>query len=166
MKEIILSKTSEERRIEEFVRLLKFVAIVAKEIGIDKTLDILEQLNTEKKINWIKSNKNKLNLKGSTDIERAYDLIYNIYLQLNPNDLEITEKTQNKITMRWKNFCPLLEACKILDLDTRIICKRTQEKPWQPILSIINPNLRLKRNYEKIRPYTDYCEETIELVGK
>jgi len=164
MKETVLSKSSQEKRIEEFIRLLKFATIVAKEIGIDKILDILEQLNTEKKFDWIEKNKDKLNLKGSTDVERAYDLIYNVYLQINSNDVEIVEKTNTKLVMRWKNFCPLLEACKILRLDTRIICKRTQEKPWQPILSIINPKLRLKRNYEKIRPHCDYCEETIELV--
>ncbi|RLF97358.1 nucleoside deaminase, partial [Thermococci archaeon] len=46
----------------------------------------------------------------------------------------------------------------------RKVCKKGWEKSVQLLIEKINPKLRFTRNYNKIRPYTEYCEEIIELT--
>jgi hypothetical protein len=75
----------------------------------------------------------------------------------------IVKKAEKKIVYRSYDFCPVLEACKALGLDTRRICKLAYEAPTQRFLSRLNPELRFRRNYERIRPHARYCEEVIEL---
>jgi len=38
-----------------------------------------------------------------------------------PREGEIVEKTDKKLVMRWWNYCPVLEACKKLGLDMRVV---------------------------------------------
>ena len=38
-----------------------------------------------------------------------------------------------------------------------------EENSVQLMIERINPRLHYTRNYEKIRPYTDFCEEIIYL---
>jgi hypothetical protein len=52
----------------------------------------------------------------------------------------------------------------MLGLDTREVCKKVFEKPTEKLIQEINPRLKFTRNYKKIRPYADYCEEIIELI--
>lgn len=99
-------------------------------------------------------------MKG-TEVEKADNIFLLKYL--NPDEVPVVEKTEKKIVYRSYNFCPVLEACKALNLDTRKICKLVYEEPTQIFLSKLNPRLKFKRNYKRIRPYADYCEETIEL---
>lgn len=117
----------------------------------------------EKRLKWIKQNRHKLKIIKGNDVEKAYKLFYLEYLNVKEKEIEIVEKSEKRIVLRSYNFCPVLEACKKLNLDTRIICKKLYEKPTQVFIQQINPNLKFKRNYEKIRPYTPYCEETIEM---
>ena len=72
-------------------------------------------------------------------------------------------KTDRKIVFHSQNFCPTLEACKILDLDTRVICKEVNEGPTNALVKQISERLEFRRNYEQLRPYCDYCEEMIVL---
>ena len=53
---------------------------------------------------------------------------------------------------------------RILGLDTRYVCKKVYEAPTQTFMKRIHPKLRFSRNYDAIRPHSDYCEETIELA--
>jgi hypothetical protein len=98
--------------------------------------------------------------------ELACEILYQEFLNLplTPENVKIIEKIENKIVTRWHNFCPQLEACKVLGLDTREICGKCYEKPNQIFLSQIDPKLKFRRNYVKIRPYADYCEEIIEMT--
>jgi len=73
----------------------------------------------------------------------------------------IVHKNSRKIVVRWWNYCPVLEVCRKLGLDTRIVCKLAYHKPVELFLKRINPKLGFNRNYEKIRPYAPYCEEII-----
>jgi len=71
------------------------------------------------------------------------------------------DKNEEKIVIHSMNFCPTLEACKILNLDTRVVCKEFSEVPTDVLLKLLNPRLSFHRNYEKLRPYSPYCEEII-----
>jgi hypothetical protein len=87
------------------------------------------------------------------------------YMKIPANEVPAVE-TENKITWRSSNFCPILEACQRLGLDTRVVCKQGAEQSVQDLVSKLNPNLIFSRNYEDLRPYRKYCEESFELKAK
>ena len=122
---------------------------------------VLENELTEKRLKWFRKNKRYLNLKGD-DLKKAYQLILK-KIGIKFKEALVMKKTKTKLIFHSKNFCPLLEACKILNLDTRKICKMIYEKPTEELIKKINPKLKFSRNYKRIRPYTSYCEEVITL---
>jgi len=69
----------------------------------------------------------------------------------------------NRIIIHSKNFCPTLEACRILNMDTRFVCRHLTENPTTELIRQLHPRLRFCRNYEKLRPHSAYCEEMIVL---
>jgi tRNA(Arg) A34 adenosine deaminase TadA len=78
--------------------------------------------------------------------------------------VRIVERTPTRLVIRSDNFCPTLEACRILGLDTREVCRRLTEGPTTALLRQIHPGLRFRRNDELLRPYAPFCEEMIELT--
>ncbi|MFB0920657.1 MAG: nucleoside deaminase [Oscillospiraceae bacterium] len=97
------------------------------------------------------------------------DLLISGYLLLlnrfgiTPEDAPVTERTDKKIVFHSMNFCPTLEACKILRLDTRHICKKLNELSTDTLLKQLDSRLSFSRNYAKLRPYSEYCEEMISV---
>lgn len=159
-----ISNTAIQRlREDDFIRLFKYLKRVSKLIGKERALKILEKLVTEKRLKWFKENKNKLKFKKRNLIDFIDNIFYRKFYKLNNKDRKIVKKDKFILITRWYNYCPVLEACKATGLDTREICRKVYHRPNQIFLSNINPNLRFKRNYKRIRPYTDYCEEIIEL---
>ncbi len=129
-------------------------------------LEFLSEARSKKKIKWADENLPLLEEKYSnlSHVEKAFNIIYIDHLNSNKGDFELTYITPNKLQILSRNFCPYLESCKDLNLDTREICKLTGEKPFQDLASKIDKNLKFYRNYEKIRPYCDYCEEYLEFI--
>lgn len=125
-----------------------------------KVHEVLKQ----KRLAWWEENKDKLNLTGSLP-RQAFTMVLFEYMGINPKDIEVVYEDERKITWRSFNFCPILEACQRLGLDTRIVCKETDEESVQDFIACLNPKLRFSRSYERIRPYAEYCEETFELVN-
>jgi len=150
-------QTSEEKVKEAMAKLLK-----AQEIG---SYEFIKEELIKKRLRWYEENKNKIRLDGS-DVKKAYTLLLIEYLCLSPKEVPIVYEDPMKIVWRSYNFCPVLEACKRLRMDTREVCKKAEEEPVQALISKINPNLKFSRNYKKIRPHEDYCEEIIELTGR
>lgn len=158
------SANTERQRLreEDFIRLLKYLKETSKLIGKKKAMGILEKLVAEKRLNWLKENKCRLNLKMKNSISFIDKVFYKRFYKLAYKDREVVKKNKYILVTRWFNYCPVLEACKALDLDTREICRNIYHKPNQIFLSEINPKLKFKRNYNKIRPHANYCEEIIE----
>ncbi len=159
---VSIKDVQEGAKVSEFTRLFQYIEEVGKLIGRDRALRVLENLIITKRLNWLKKNKEKIEL-GTGSINQAYETFFYKYLKLTPEDVEIVEKNEDKLVTKWRNFCPVLEACKALGLDTREICRKCYEKPVQIFLNQINPKLKFRRNYEKIRPHADFCEEIIEM---
>lgn len=158
-----LIKEKYEKRGKDFTELFQTILSVADGIGLDKALKYLEKCVIEKRLAWINQNLKNIKKTGSP-ISDAYRIFFEVYLGLSvPKDGKIVEKTDKRIVMRWQNFCPVLEVCKKLGLDTRVICKKAYHQPVQAFLSKIHPKLKFKRNYQCIRPHATYCEEIIEL---
>jgi tRNA(adenine34) deaminase len=120
----------------------------------------LSEILTINRLKWF----SRQSIQITTD--NCLDLAYRLFLEklgINPDDALIVQREKDRLVIHSINFCPTLEACKILDLDTRVICKNLSEGPTQELLKQLNPKLRFKRNYDKIRPYAPYCEEMIIL---
>ena len=117
----------------------------------------------KKRLQWLEENKRNLVSQG-TDVRRAYTLFLIQYLKVDPVKVPIIYENGNKIIWRSFNLCPVLEACKKGGFDTKEVCKKGWEQSVQALIEKVNPKLRFSRNYNKIRPYTSYCEEMIELI--
>ncbi|MFX1512853.1 MAG: hypothetical protein ACFFCQ_09725 [Promethearchaeota archaeon] len=125
--------------------------------------NLLNQRLLKKRLSWYKENKEQLILEGS-DVKKAYTLLLFEYLKIHPEEVPIVYEDEKKIVWRSYNWCPVLEACKMGGFDTREICKKGWEQSVQELIKNINQNLRFTRNYKKIRPHAEYCEEIIKLV--
>jgi tRNA(adenine34) deaminase len=125
-------------------------------------LQKIEKYLLDRRIKWFEKNRSLISELQGNDIEKAYRLLL-MKIGIREEDAPVILNTYNKIVFHSRNFCPSLEACKILGLDTRVICKAVFEKPTDALVKKINPKLRFDRNYNNIRPYTSYCEEIILL---
>ena len=149
----------------DFTALFQQILAIAGEIGSDAAWKLLENCVIEKRLAWLDTN---LETSHAIDdpIVRGYATFYETYLGVRtPDDGQIVEATHKRLVTRWWNYCPTLEACKKLGLDTREICRKAYHEPVQAFLSRIDPRLRFYRNYGALGPFSPYCEEVIELTG-
>lgn len=116
----------------------------------------------QKRITWYRENHKKI--KGKDILDKSYNLFLK-KLGLKAGEAPVYKKSDNKLVLHSKNFCPTLEACKILGLKTEFVCKYYSEKPTDTLLKQLDKNLEFRRNYKKLRPKTSYCEEMIILNG-
>ena len=152
---------SEKKAIKEKIEQLRKIK--------DGTLTSRELANliTRRRVSWFEENKNivLLKYKNLPDEEKAYRVICFEHMKINPKHSNMVRISKGKIKIESYNFCPYLEACKKLDLDTRFVCKEIGEPSIQRVCELINPNLKFSRNYKKIRPRNcDFCEEYFELL--
>ena len=130
----------------------------------ERGLQELEQLLVHKRIVWFRENSEIVQqLKGDL-LERAYRLLL-MKIGIDESDAPVIEKTGRRLVFHSRNFCPSLKACIELGLDTRSVCKNVFEKPADILVKQLDPSLRFSRNYQSIRPYCDFCEEMISLIG-
>ncbi|UCB47256.1 MAG: hypothetical protein JSV25_07555 [Spirochaetota bacterium] len=141
---------------------------VKKWIGLLQDVDqseflILEENLLVRRIKWFEDNLNLVSKLEGNELEKAYRLLL-LKLEITEGEAPIVRKSKSVIVFHSSNFCPSLEACKTLGLDTRIICRELLERPADALIKRLNPHLRFSRNYSKIRPYSPYCEEIISFM--
>lgn len=146
------------------IALTQTIINLVKTLGKEKAAEIIKTTSSKKRVSWYRENKDKLELEGSTELERAFEIVLLKYIGCKPDEVPIVKKSEKRIVWRSYNPCPVLEACKRLGIDMREFCKRAYELPASKFFEIINPHIRFGRDYGKIRLYTEYCEEFIELI--
>lgn len=119
---------------------------------------------SEKRLQWYTESSHNFKVTSENAIQVAYHVLLQ-KLSISREQAPIVRCDEKQIIFHSNNFCPTLEACKILSLDTRFVCKHLTEKPTTDLIRKIHPKLKFTRNYEKLRPYVDYCEEKIILEG-
>ena len=119
----------------------------------------IERSLAHKRIDWVKKNYDRAN--NHVSPRRAFEILFFEYMGLDESSLTILVEKKDMIEWSSQNKCPTLEACTILKLDTRYICKAIYEKSTQAFISQLNPQLRFHRSYEEIRPYSYHCREKI-----
>jgi tRNA(adenine34) deaminase len=120
-------------------------------------------LLTARRLAWCQANPSLLSTEAGDVVGSAYRLLLR-KLDLTAGDAPILDRSATQLRFASRNFCPTLEACRILGLDTRVICRILTEGPTNEFLRQMHLGLRFSRKYETLRPLGDYCEETISLV--
>lgn len=115
-----------------------------------------------KRIAWLDVRPPSRPKEGTVLLEAAYELLLR-KLEIDPGEAPVVERGPKHLVFRSQNFCPTLEACRILGLDTRFVCRRLTESPTAEFLRRIDPHLRFSRSYDTLRPHGPWCEERISL---
>lgn len=157
--------------------LVAYVLAVGKEIGDEKAFKILlearSKVYADEQIKWARENMARLGIKGN-DANAAFELteaffkdtrMYtfgHLMAETTEKYGEFIEKGPKRVVIRHNLWCPLLEACKNLGVETRYLCENFAFPEWERVVkTVINPNFTLKAN--KIRPEAGYCEEVYEI---
>ncbi len=124
----------------------------------------LDAAQIAKRLAWWKERGASLRLAGSLP-RQAYTLLLIEYLGLREEGAPVVYEDERSIVWRSFNFCPTLEACIRLGLDTRVVCRESKERSAQALIARLDPRLRFSRDYgDRIRPYGSYCEERIDFI--
>ncbi len=115
-----------------------------------------------KRLAWCDEHPEALPAPGLDPLQAGYDLLLR-KLDIDPADAPIVERDAHRIVFHSRNFCPTLEACRILGEDTTRVCRALTEMPAAVLVARADPRLRFSRNYSRIRPASDACEELINL---
>ena len=157
-------RPSELNKVPVYTQELTKVVERSKNIGLENSLKEWARQIKKRRLEWFEKNKDNLHLEG-TEVKQAFQLIIIEYMGINPKETPIVEEKETKITWQAFDFCPYYEAIKNSGLKTRDVCKFATEMPVQALLDAFKPGrFHYSRNYEKIRPHTEFCEETIELI--
>ena len=114
-----------------------------------------------RRVEWFQTRHGNRISASSDPLERAYRVLLQ-KLGIRETDAPIATKDRTRLVFHSRNFCPTLEACKLLGLDTRRVCRLYNEGAAQDLVQQIDDRLAFRRSYERLRPYSDYCEEIIE----
>ena len=125
-------------------------------------LEEMAQEMLARRLGWYSEYQSLLKTDKKDVLNSAYQLFLN-KLGITAADAPVVSRDEKILVLHSRNFCPTLEACKILNLDTRFVCRHLSEIPTTALLRRYHPKLRFTRNYDKLRPYTPYCEEMIIL---
>lgn len=128
----------------------------------DEQLKEHNQQHISRRLAWYRTEKGNLCLGAGNVVQQGYRLLLK-KLGISEVEAPVVHEEKGRIVFHSKNFCPTLEACRILGLDTRRICRLYNEGATDQLIRQLDQRLRFRRNYEKIRPYSEYCEESIEL---
>jgi tRNA(adenine34) deaminase len=128
------------------------------------SLQDIEAEVTRKRLDWLEKKFPGVSDPGIHSPRQAFELFFFDYMGLDQANLPVIQEGPDEIVWRSENPCPTLEACRLLAMDTRIVCKAAYERSTQAFLSRLDPRLHFLRSYSEIRPYTAYCLERIVKV--
>jgi len=117
---------------------------------------------TKRRVAWVNQNRDRISVLRGSDVSKAYQLIL-MKIGIDETQAPIEEESRNRLVFHSMNRCAALDACGILGLDTRKVCKLHSEEATDMLVRGINPKLKFDRDYSRLRPSSPYCREIIEL---
>jgi hypothetical protein len=152
----LLAKVSgDDKRAKKLARALELLRT--------RSFEEIDRLTWRKRLLWYQANRQQFHLKGS-EPRKAFDLFFKHYASVPPSTVQIVAETEKEIVWRSSNWCPYLEACREMGMDTRLFCRVGHERCMDSFIKLVNRKLQFSRNYEQLRPYCDFCEERIVLT--
>ncbi|MFA6378418.1 MAG: FkbM family methyltransferase, partial [Candidatus Omnitrophota bacterium] len=125
----------------------------------------------QRKVAWVKNNPDIVKRKSSESLK---DWMMRVYVEENlgidSKQIRVSEATETKVVFDYFNRCLTLEACQMLGLDTRKVCRCGFDKCYDVLFKAIDPRLSFKRVYVYddegnitggVRPYAEFCREII-----
>ena len=146
---------------EEQERLIQR-EIVRLQNADETALDALNEDSVLRRTAWFSENCASFDFLSGEPLEAGYRLLLARF-GISPAEAPIVVRTEQNIVFHSQNFCPTLEVCRRLGLDTRLVCKRLNEQATDALVKLCDPRLKFSRNYEQLRPYAPYCEEMISI---
>lgn len=131
----------------------------------EAALDALNEDSVQRRTTWFNEHRAGFGFLAGDPLEAGYRLLLARF-GITPEQAPVIERTERRIVFHSQNFCPTLEACRRLGLDTRFVCKRLNEQATDALIKLVDPRLTFSRNYEQLRPYAPYCEEMLTLKGE
>ena len=131
----------------------------------EAALCALNEDSIRRRTAWFTENSDRFTFLSDDPVRAAYALLLARF-GITAEEAPIIFGDETRIIFHSQNFCPTLEACKRLGLDTRHVCKRLNEDATNRLIQLIDPRLRFSRNYEHLRPYSPFCEEMISLEAE
>ena len=131
----------------------------------DNRLREYNEESARKRTAWFQENKARFGFISSDLLDSSYRLLLERF-DITPDEAPIVHKTADRIVFHSKNFCPTLEACRLLGLNTRHVCRLINENSTDILLKQLDKKLCFSRNYDKLRPYEAYCEEMISISNE
>ena len=131
----------------------------------EAALCTLNEDSIRRRTAWLEENRIRFAFLSDDPVRAAYVLLLARF-GITSEEAPIILSDETKIIFHSQNFCPTLEACNRLGLDTRVVCKCLNEDATNRLIQLIDPRLHFSRNYEYLRPYSPFCEEMITLELK
>ena len=128
----------------------------------DQQLQEYDRASAARRLKWYREQFVDRPVPGEGPLEQAYRLLL-LRLGIGEAEAPIVERGPDRLVFHSRNFCPTLEACRILNLDTRRVCRLYKERATKELIRQVDSRLTFRRNYAKLRPHDGYCEEIIEL---
>jgi len=141
---------------------------------IEKFREIGKQI-ASKRLKWLEESIGSLELSGTSLNQKVFDLVWLKYMKTNPRDLKVFGYFDLDHSVEWtdiqgRSFCPYLEIAKLLNLDTRVMCRYALEESVQLMIDRYlehiqsRDKIKFGRSYERgikpgIRPYAKTCHE-------
>lgn len=101
--------------------------------------------------------------KKAKTTKEIYEKFYLDFLGIKKEECKIVKITRKELRTRCYNKCPILQLAIYIEKDTREVCKKISEPVCIFVLKKMNKKIKFFRNYRKIRPYANYCEELITI---
>jgi hypothetical protein len=89
----------------------------------DRILNELNEDSVCRRIKWFQENRKRFDFITQDLLDSGYRLLLERF-QIMPDEAPVISKTDKQILFHSINFCPTLEACRILGLDTRHVGER------------------------------------------
>ncbi len=128
----------------------------------DISLSMLNGDSVKRRTEWYRENSGRFDFDREDLPYAGYRLLLERF-RITEREAPVVKRSKREIVFHSMNFCPTLEACRILGLDTRYVCKRLNESSTGALVGQIDGRLRFSRNYDCLRPHDAYCEERIYL---
>jgi tRNA(adenine34) deaminase len=131
----------------------------------DDQLLIFNKDSTEKRRRWFEDEHLEIAGLGNNPLLKAYQVLLR-KLGIKEGEAPIIRRNDKEIVFRSMNSCPTLEACKVLGLEPRKICKLYNESATDALVKLVDSRLEFRRNYARMRPEYEYCEEIIRFKAQ